>query len=307
MDPVESRQIWQVIEPIHAVTYFAEECHQQSKDLGFPDFWAGYFGARAAPMGAVGPGVVTAVFGGFDPSMVRNSLPAAWTHCTPDDAIEGRAAGAAAALRAAWADPGSSGGSEADLLEIAEAVLDPLSHAIEMADPSGRALFASNADLIPLDDPIADMWQLCTTLREHRGDGHVAVLISEGLSGCEPHILTAAQTGLDTDFLRKIRGWPELEWKDAVTTLTVAGLLDSEGALTERGQTFRDHIESRTDGLAAPAYVQLGEPGRERIIESLSPLAECIAASMIPYPNPIGVSAPGTTVTGKDISPKSVI
>lgn len=289
MEPVESRTIWTLIETVHAVTYFSPECIEARREQGFKGFWMGYFGSRAAPMGSVGPGVATAAFAGFDPAMVRKSLPDAWTWCSPDDAVEGRAAAAAAALRTAW----KASGSEDDLSDLAEQVLDPLSHAAELADPSGRALFASNADLMPFDDPVADMWQLCTTLREHRGDGHVAVLVSEGLSGCEPHIIAAARSGIDPDRLREVRGWPELEWKEATRTLVGAGLITADGDLTERGIRFRDHIEKRTDGLAAPPYVQLGQSGRASMCSTLMPIVEAVVTTgWIPYPNPTGLPEP---------------
>jgi hypothetical protein len=288
MDTAEARTIWHLIETVHAVTYFNPTCIDARKDQGFKGFWMGYFGSRAAPMGAVGPGVTTATFAGFDPSMVRRALPDAWTYCSPDDAIEGRAAAAAEALREVWS--AVTGNDAAELEDVAESVLDPLSHSVELADPGGRALFASNADLMPLDDPVADMWQLCTTMREHRGDGHVAVLVSEGLSGCEPHILAAAATGIDPEYLRSVRGWPEQEWKEATETLGAAGLVSAEGGLTERGAQFREHMETRTDDLASPPYVQLGAAGRSVLLGRLGPLARAISASgHIPFPNPIGL------------------
>jgi hypothetical protein len=32
------------------------------------------------------------------------------------------------------------------------------------------------------------LWQAATVLREHRGDGHVAALVVEGLDGCQAHV-----------------------------------------------------------------------------------------------------------------------
>jgi hypothetical protein len=32
---------------------------------------------------------------------------------------------------------------------------------------------------------VSALWQAATSLREHRGDGHVAVLTAEGLNGFE--------------------------------------------------------------------------------------------------------------------------
>jgi hypothetical protein len=57
-----ARRLWQVAEPYHALTYFAPEAHRAYEDAGLRGFWRGYFAGRAAPLGAVGAGVVTATF-----------------------------------------------------------------------------------------------------------------------------------------------------------------------------------------------------------------------------------------------------
>ena len=49
------------------------------RDVGLRGFWMGYpFVGRAAPLGAVGPAVVTATFFNFHPEMVRRAIPDAW-------------------------------------------------------------------------------------------------------------------------------------------------------------------------------------------------------------------------------------
>jgi len=279
MDPAESRDIWHLLETVHAVTYFAPGCRDAHSALGFKGFWMGYFGTRGAPLGPVGPGVVTASFAGFEPGMVQRALPDAWQCCLPEAAVDGRTAAAATALRRALPEVE---GLALDLLGI-------LDRAVESADPTGRTLFAANTDVIPFEDPVADLWQMCTALREHRGDGHVAVLVSEGLGGCEPHVLAAAGGGIDPERLRESRGWSEIDWKEAATTLSAAGLID-DGHLTERGRVFHGHVEARTDELAAPPYAAIGEEGRNRLRDGLIPLAAAvIEADWIPFPNPIGL------------------
>jgi len=61
VSPAHARRLWRVLEPYHAVTYFAPEAHQAFKDVGLRGFWMGYFAGRAAPLGAVGPGVADPV------------------------------------------------------------------------------------------------------------------------------------------------------------------------------------------------------------------------------------------------------
>ena len=36
------------------------------------------------------------------------------------------------------------------------------------------------------------LWWAVTALREHRGDGHVAALVGEGIDGCQSHVLAVA-------------------------------------------------------------------------------------------------------------------
>ncbi len=68
-----ARVVWRQLEPIHAVTYFAPRCRAAFSDVGLRGFWMGYFARRAAPLGAVGPAVVTATFINF-PSRDRGDV-----------------------------------------------------------------------------------------------------------------------------------------------------------------------------------------------------------------------------------------
>jgi hypothetical protein len=59
-------------------------------------------------------------------------------------------------------------------------------------DTAGRPLAAANAALpVPTAAHLA-LWQALTTLREHRGDGHVALLVARGITPVEAHVLAAA-------------------------------------------------------------------------------------------------------------------
>src|SRR5436305_4913078 len=99
LEPGVTRRLWRVLEPYHAVTYFTDESRQAFKDVGLRGFWMGYFAGRAAPMGPVGPGVVTATFFGFRHSMVARALPDAWTFATVADVLAARLHGVDRALR----------------------------------------------------------------------------------------------------------------------------------------------------------------------------------------------------------------
>src|ERR671927_282790 len=60
-----ARAMWQVYEPIHALTYFAPETRAATDALGLRGGWMGYFAARAAPLGVVPAEVVVATFYNF--------------------------------------------------------------------------------------------------------------------------------------------------------------------------------------------------------------------------------------------------
>ena len=81
--PRTARVMWKLFEPLHAVTYFAEECLEEYKAAGLKGFWMGYFAGRAAPMGAVAPAVVDATFFSFNPDRVKRALPDAWSFASP--------------------------------------------------------------------------------------------------------------------------------------------------------------------------------------------------------------------------------
>ena len=285
MKPGLARTLWHRLETINAVTYFAPECRDAPADLGLAGFWMGYFACRAAPLGPVGPGVVEATFYNFHPRRVRRAVPEAWARTTPAAVLEVRATAAAAALRRLV----PAGGAE----ELAAGVVAALATVVAAADPAGRPLFAANRDVPRPDDPVADLWQLATTLREHRGDGHVALLAAAGLDGCEVHVLVSATDGTDPELFVTSRGWSADDWDAAHARLMARGLVAADGTATPAGRTLRDEIERRTDELAAVPYARLATDDLDRMLAELGPAAARVAAEgEIAFPNPMGLPRP---------------
>ena len=275
-----ARTLWLRIETLHAVTYFGEETQAAAADAGMTGFWMGYFGLRAAPMGPVAPGVVDATFSNFAPSFVARWVPDVWERSTPDALLAARSAAAAATLRRVA--PTVDG--------VARAVAPWLQIAVDQGIESGRPLFAANRHLTLPGDPVEALWQLCTTLREHRGDGHVAALTAAGVDGLEAHVLIAAEQGTDPIDLQRTRGWTEADWSLAVERLRHRGLLDLTGQLTPAGQELRRSVEDATDRLAAAPWHHLTEVDRTRLVDLLTPSAAAVSASgTLRYPNPIGL------------------
>ncbi|TDD35995.1 hypothetical protein E1287_12560 [Actinomadura sp. KC06] len=280
-----ARVFWTVLEPLHSVTYFSPECIDGNKDVGLKGFWMGYFGSRGAPLGPVPAGVIEAAFYGFHPARVRRAVPDAWTFASPESILRMREAAAAKALRRV----------APEIDDVAAEAVPRLRPAAEAGDAAGRALFAANRDLLLPDDPVAALWQLATTLREHRGDGHVAVLTSEGLNGLEANVLASAVSDVPANLLLRSRGWSQEDWDEATAVLSGRGLMDENGA-TEAGRALRADIESRTDTLAAPPYQALDDP--ESLYRMLAPLARAVAEhGDMPFPNPIGLPRP--TIQGR--------
>jgi hypothetical protein len=194
--------------------------------------------------------------------MVHRALPDVWTRITPEGALRARLAGARAVLE--FAAAGLDGLDEAaDLLRTAAAA----------TEPQGRVLGAANAALPWPEEPLDVLWQAATTLREHRGDGHIAALLIEGLDGAESMVWRVALNGGGRDMAQPARGWSDEEWDAARQRLHQRGYLDGEGGPSEKARSAYRTIEETTDQLAAGPWHALGPEATERCADLLTPLA----------------------------------
>ncbi|MCU1483302.1 MAG: hypothetical protein JWN67_48 [Actinomycetia bacterium] len=271
MDPTIARRTWRTLEPIHGMIYFAPEATERYEALGLRGH-QGYFASRAAGMGAVGAEVVLATFFNFPPELVRRCIPAAWDLVSPAEVLAARFAAADAALTRAFGD-----------LEVAEAA-DLARRAAETASEhlEGRPLAAGHATLPWPDEPRLVLWHAQTLLREFRGDGHIAALVAEGISGVEALILHTATGEAPVASMRASRPWTDEQWDAAVERLRSRGFLDADG-LTEAGRAHRQWVEDRTDASAVVAYEPLGEDGCARLRGLARPLSQAVmAAGLLP-------------------------
>ncbi|ONI83368.1 hypothetical protein ALI22I_33125 [Saccharothrix sp. ALI-22-I] len=253
------RDLWLRFETYHDVTYFSPESRAVTDELGCKGGWMGYFAQRAAPLGAVPPEIVTAAFFSFHPRMVSRALPDAWEVAGPTRFLDARLEGVDRALRRML-----------ESLDVAEAA-ELAGQAAEAAPLPGRVLAAANRALPVPDEPHLALWQACTTLRESRGDGHIAALVAADLSPCETLVLFSADKGLEPAYMRAARGWSEDEWRDAEATLTDRGLFD--GGLTPAGRALREDVERRTDETATSPWQVLGDAGTARFVDLMTPIA----------------------------------
>ncbi|OBF54312.1 hypothetical protein A5756_15075 [Mycobacterium sp. 852002-53434_SCH5985345] len=279
-EPVLARRFFDRFEPVHAVTYFAPEARAALDGLGYRGFWMGYFAARSAPLGIVPREVITAIFYNFAPERVAKALPAAWQIAGPDAASRARQESAVAALRRYGLDSNENVRTAAELA----------GKAARRAPLDARPLFAANLALPWPDDPLAALWHATTLLREHRGDGHVAVLAAAGISGRDSNVLHAAAGGVPREYIARTRDYDEAAWRHHERRLAERGLLDDDGALTAAGRELKDHIERSTDTLALSALDALSDDEVETLFRALTPLTRAVVAGGdVPDLTPMGL------------------
>ncbi len=259
-----SRRAWGALESLHVLGYFAHDVRAAYTDLGLRPHLA-YFAARSAAFGAVGPEVPIATFYVFAPWLHAKALPSSWDVASPDAVQAARRDGMRTVLAKVLGDTDVT-----ELLELTRAVCEGLT-------AHGRPLYAAHAGLAWPGEPQLDLWHATTLIREHRGDGHVAVLLRSGLDPVESLVL-GGLFAHNTSFLRASRGWTDDEWDDATARLTSRGLVDAEG-LTDAGVGFRKGIEQETDRLALEGWAHLGPAGTARVLELALPLREAALAS----------------------------
>jgi hypothetical protein len=278
--PRLARRFFDRFEPVHAVTYFSPESRAAFDGLGYRGFWMGYFAGRSAPLGIVPAQVVTALFYNFAASRVAKALPAAWEVAPPGAALRAREDSAVATLR-------RYGLTDDGVRQAA----DLAAKAARSAPLDGRPLFAANSALPWPTEPLATLWHATTLLREQRGDAHVAVLASSGLSGRECNVLHAAAGRVPPEMIMRGRDYDEDQWRHHANRLTERGLLDGHGALTDAGRALKQHIEDATDVLALSALEGLDDAEVEDLFRALTPVARAVVAGGdVPAATPMGLN-----------------
>ncbi len=267
-----SRRCYGTLNPLHSAFYFSPEHEEEFAAIGLERGSMAYFAGRAAPMGAVGAGVVTAAFYNFNPALVARNIPRAWQLASPGTVLDARLRITDAYLtRLLGADVIASP-------QMAEAARLAL-RATEACGRSGRPLYAGNADLPVPEAPHLALWHAITMLREHRGDGHLAALALAELDGLESLVThTATGKGFTPYFFQATRGWSAQEWSATEERLRDRGLIDKEGELTEHGLELRQAIEEDTDRLGFAPYRHLGADDAERLAELVGPFTQAVLA-----------------------------
>ena len=277
----KARRLRNALEPMASNVYFAPEVHAEFEALGFgpgisdPDDErsvtiadpAGYYCSRAACMGQVPGEVVVAAFGVFNPELIIPNVTRGWTIATAAEVLAAREAGATASLeRLLGGQPG---------LERATEILQ---RAAAAGGAGGRFLYAGLRSLGVPGTPWGALWRAVDTVREHRGDSHIAAWISSGVDVVEIGLLTEAYYGMPTTRYHRGRGWTMADLDAGITRLRDRGLFEGDPpVLSNGGRELRESIEVATDRQQVPILRAIGDDFDE-LLAILEPWAGLVVA-----------------------------
>ena len=238
----------------------------------------GYFAGRAAPLGAVGPEVVTALFYNFAPSRVARALPDAWGFAPP-----------AAALSA---PPRGFGRGTAAIARGRRR------HRRRLAGAPCRRSGA-------IRGPGAVRGQQCAAVARRSGGGALARCdvaaraprrrTRGGADGGRSHRprgerAHSSSGGAPREFMAVGRDYDEEEWSANVATLSGRGLLEGRRCPLRR-RALRSRRSSRNAPTASPSVPTTASTTHEveEMIAALTPLARSVIdAGDVPPMTPIG-------------------
>ena len=266
-----ARRMFDLVEPIGVIPYSADEPNEAMFALGFTNYWDTYFAGRAAPLGIVPAEVVDALFYNFAPGEVARHIPNVWRTTTPEAAIAARRVGCANALRRILAD-------HVDTPAFGRAT-ELLTKAAISAPVEGRPMYAALRTLPVPEDAVTRLFHAASLLREHRGDGHIAALMVEGVARLEAHVLLALDMNMPAEKFGRIHHLPAEQLHAVIDGMRDRGLIGDDGWLTEEGHAVKQRVESLTDDLAAKPYESLTPEELDELIEALEPLAALLLAA----------------------------
>jgi hypothetical protein len=272
-----ARRCQEALNSLHSTIYFSPDLGEELAGFGVTDPMGVYLAGRAAPLGAVAAGTVTATFYGFHHDLIAHHFPAMWELVAPRRVVASRMRAADATLRRCLGSEILGSPQMAEAAALA-------SRAAEACARPGRPMSAALGDQDVPAEPHLALWHSATRLREYRGDGHVIALQHAGLSGLEALVShCASSAGMPKEMVRAKRGWSVADWAGAEDTLRRRGLMTEDGALTERGVRLRAELESETDRLDLAPYARLGAADTERLTRLVEGFnAAAVAAGAFP-------------------------
>ncbi|MFG2792630.1 MarR family transcriptional regulator [Streptomyces sp. NPDC048419] len=261
-----ARRMFELLEPICLVTFFADECNEELAALGHRTYWDGYFASRAAPLGRVPAEVVHAAFYSFADGEAALHIPSAWETIPPEASLAARERGSAASLRRIL-------GAELTGSPGLERAADLTTKAATSAPMEGRVMYAGLRTVPVPSDPVARLWHSANMLREHRGDGHIAALVGARIGGTEAHVISALAQGIHPpETFGRIHHLPKERLAAVMDGLRKRGLVDTEGHFTDAGRETQQRIEALTDELATAPYDALSPAELDELVAALEPI-----------------------------------
>jgi hypothetical protein len=239
-----ARALRDALEPVAAHAFWSAGTRQAMTGLGLTGSSA-YVRGRAATLGAAAAPVVIAAFAWFEPGLIESAYHAGPAELTPADINRARSAATGASLRAVRPDTDPSW------------LADTLAAAAAAGASPGRCLFSARRAQLPPPDPFERLWWASETLRDYRGDSHIAAATVAGAGPVEMNILTELALGGPLGRYTATRGWSPAAVEDAAQALRGRGWLGGDG-LTAAGAEARMSVERDTDHLDAPVVAAIG-------------------------------------------------
>ena len=265
-----ARRMFELVEPIGVIPYSADDPNEAMYALGFSNYWDTYFAGRAAPLGRVPAEVVDALFYNYAPGEVARHIPKVWDTTTPEAAIAARQMGCVKALRRILGD-------HVDSPAFARAA-ELLLKAATSAPFEGRPMYAALRSIPVPEDVVTRLFHAASLLREHRGDGHIAALMIEGVGGLEAHVLHALDIGMPAGNFGRIHHLPTAQLAALIEGMRHRDLIGEDGWLSETGRATKQRVEALTDNLAARPYECLEPHELDELVTTLEPLAVLLLA-----------------------------
>lgn len=263
-----ARRLRDAIEPIAMHPVWSRHNNEAMAGLGL-DFFSGYAWGRAAALGEPAPAVVVSSFAVFEPELIAGVYDAGRAACSRDQVLSTRFEATTASLTAVLDGADVS----AAAARLRDAVLD--------LDRSGRPLYASLAEIPLSEDPVEILWRSAEMIREHRGDGHIAACVAEGLDPITMSVLTELWVGFPIGEYSGSRGWAPEAIDACADQLRADGLLDGD-ELSAAGRALRDRIEEATDRTQTQLVAGLGSDADTLLSDLASWSERCVAASAFP-------------------------
>jgi hypothetical protein len=230
-----ARQLRDAVEPFGIHSAWSPIVNERLAAYGL-DFLSGYVWGRAAPIGEPVGAVVANAFAAFEPGLIASLYDVGRQALDRTTLLRVQREAVVESLQVQLGD-----------IDVAP-VVTALRRGVDAADGTGRTLFSGVRALPWPTEPLAQLWQACFALREHRGDSHTLAYLAAGFDPVEMNILTELWTGWPLGSYSATRAWSPERTAQALARLRAAGLLDGD-QLSAAGQRARQAIEDHTDAL----------------------------------------------------------